>query len=139
MPYRLSSLQVFYLENTTIENLFFITLLNSKNMAFKVHQVKHYNYAFDARTGGPGRLQLWSDNGKVAEVRFVDHTTTVPAPVISADLNFTTIYFKRSVHQSLIDMLRNEHPVSVTINNQGPGFVFVHTGIEPVGEGEDNG
>lgn len=36
----------------------------------------------------------------------------------------------------LIDMLRNESPVSVTINNQPPGFVFIHTGLEPVGEGE---
>jgi hypothetical protein len=33
-------------------------------------------------------------------------------------------------------MLRNESPVSVTISNQPPGFVFVHTGLEPVGEGE---
>jgi hypothetical protein len=33
-------------------------------------------------------------------------------------------------------MLRNETPVSLTVNDQPPGFVFVHTGVEPVGEGE---
>ena len=27
----------------------------------------------------------------------------------------------------LVDMLRNEKPVKVTINDQAPGFVFVHT------------
>jgi len=36
----------------------------------------------------------------------------------------------------LIDMLRNEGPVRLTINDQPPGFVFIHTGPEPVGEGE---
>ena len=36
----------------------------------------------------------------------------------------------------LVDMLRNEKPVRVTINDQAPGFVFVHTGTELVGEGE---
>ena len=60
----------------------------------------------------------------------------MPAPVIATDLNSATVSFKRSAFAGLIDMLRNENPVSVTINNQSPGFVFVHTGLEPVGEGE---
>lgn len=105
-------------------------------MAFKIHQIKKYNYSFDARIGGSGKLQLWGDNGLIAEVQFVEDGVSVPAPNLSADLNKATIYFKRSAHAALIDMLRNENPVSVTINNQSPGFVFVHTGQEPVGEGE---
>ena len=105
-------------------------------MAFKIHQVKKYNYSFDARVGGPGRLQLWSDQGLIAEVGFVDDAAAVPAPTFPADLSKATIYFKRSALPGLIDMLRNENPVSVTINNQAPGFVFVHTGQEAVGEGE---
>jgi hypothetical protein len=56
--------------------------------------------------------------------------------VLSGDLNSATAFFKRSALPGLIDMLRNEGPVSVTINNQPPGFVFVHTGLEPAGEGE---
>ncbi len=106
-------------------------------MAFKVHLVKKYNYSFDARTGGPGRLQLWSDKGIIAEIKFVSDNSRIPAPVFSSDLNSSTIYFRRSTLSDLIDMLRNESPVKVTINNQRPGFVFVHTGKEPVGEGED--
>jgi hypothetical protein len=38
-------------------------------MAFKVHTIKKYNYSFDARAGGPGRLQLWGETGKIAEIR----------------------------------------------------------------------
>jgi hypothetical protein len=105
-------------------------------MAFKVHRIHNYNYSFDARIGGPGRLQLWGAPGKVAEVSFVDDASPIPAPVISADLNSATIFFGRSALSGLIDMLRNERPVSVTINDQSPGFVFIHTGLEPAGEEE---
>lgn len=106
-------------------------------MASKTHQVKKYNYSFDARTGGPGLLQLWGDQGLIAEVNFVEEGVAVPAPTFTADLNKATIYFKRSTHPALIDMLRNENPVFVTINNQAPGYVFVKTDKEAVGEGEN--
>ncbi|HEY5912872.1 MAG TPA: hypothetical protein VJA21_19950 [Verrucomicrobiae bacterium] len=105
-------------------------------MAYKVHVITTYNYLFDARAGGPGRLQLWGNGGKVAEVSFVDEATPVPDPILSGDLNSATIAFKRNALAGLIDMLRNEKPVKLTINNQPPGFVFIHTGPEPVGEGE---
>lgn len=105
-------------------------------MAFKVHEIKRYNYAFDARSGGPGRLQLWGDHNLIAEIRFVGDDAPVPAPSLAADLNSARIAFKQGALTGLIDMLRNESPVKVTINNQPPGFVFVHTGPEPVGEEE---
>ena len=105
-------------------------------MAFKVHTITSYNYSFDARAGGPGRLQLWAGTVKVAEIVFVDDTAAVPPPTLTADLMGATASFKRGSMSPLVDMLRNESPVSVTINNQPPGFVFVHTGPEPPGEGE---
>ncbi len=105
-------------------------------MAFKVHDIKQYNYSFDARVGGPGRLQLWGDQKRIAEINFVDDTAAVPPPTFPPDLGSATAYFKRSAMAGLIDMLRNEGPVRVTINDQPPGFVFIHTGAEPVGEGE---
>jgi hypothetical protein len=105
-------------------------------MAFKVHQINQYNYSFDARGGGPSGLQLWGDQGKIADVSFIDDTSPIPAPIISPDLNSATISFKYSTLTGLIDMLRNESPVMVTINDQQPGFVFIHTGTEPAGEGE---
>lgn len=106
-------------------------------MSFKVQEVKKYNYAYDARIGSPGRLQLWGDKKKIAEIKFVEDNATVPAPILSPDLTSARAFFKRSSLPGLIDMLRNESPVKVTINNQGPGFVFVHTGMEPVGEEEE--
>lgn len=105
-------------------------------MAFKVHEIKQYNYSFDSRVGGPGRLQLWGDQGKIAEIRFVEDASVVPPPVFPPDLSSATATFKRSALPALIDMLRNESPIRVTINDQAPGFVFIHTGPEPVGEGE---
>lgn len=105
-------------------------------MAFKVHEIKNYQYSFDARSGAIGKLHLWGEVLKIAEISFVSETAAVPAPVIAADLNSATVSFKRSALPDLIDMLRNEEPISVTINNQAPGFVFVHTGLEPVGEGD---
>lgn len=105
-------------------------------MAFKVHEIKKYNYSFDARVGGPGRLQLWGDTSIIANITFVDDAAAVPPPTFAADLSSATASFKRGALPGLIDMLRNEKPVSVTINNQPPGFVFVHTGLEPAGEGE---
>lgn len=105
-------------------------------MSFKVHPIVNYNYSYDARIGGPGRLQLWSGTARVAEISFVPDSVAVPPPVLAADLNSATASFKFSALPGLIDMLRHEGPVSVTINNQPPGFVFVHTGLEPVGETE---
>ncbi|PSN11389.1 hypothetical protein C7271_24690 [filamentous cyanobacterium CCP5] len=105
-------------------------------MAYKVHEITSYNYSFDARSGSPSGLQLWGESGKIAEVKFVENTSSVPEPSFSEDLSNATAYFKQSSLAGLIDMLRNENPVSMTINNQSPGFVFIHTGPEPVGEAE---
>ena len=105
-------------------------------MAFKVHPIAKYNYKFDARLGAAGGLQLWGSCNKLLEVNFVDDNAAVPPPAIQPDLNSATVWFKRSAVSGLIDMLRNESPVSVTINDQPPGFVFIHTGLEAVGEGE---
>ena len=105
-------------------------------MAFTVHEIKKYSYSFDARKGSVNGLQLWGDQGSVAIISFIDDGLAVPPPTFTADLTSATATFRRSALAGLIDMLRNERPVSVTINNQGSGFVFVHTGQEPVGEGE---
>jgi len=105
-------------------------------MAFKVHEVKKYSYSFDARLGAIGGLQLWGDTARILTITFVDDGAQVPPPALSADLNSANAVFKRGALSGLVDMLRHEGPVSVTLNNQAPGFVFVHTGFEPVGEGE---
>ncbi|HEY0080491.1 MAG TPA: hypothetical protein VGB73_17925 [Pyrinomonadaceae bacterium] len=105
-------------------------------MAFKVHTITRYNYSFDARLNGPGSLQLWSDTHKVLEITFVEDNAAVTAPTLAADLESAKATFKSKALAGLVDMLRNESPVKVTINNQAPGFVYISAGLEAVGEGE---
>jgi hypothetical protein len=107
-------------------------------MAIKLHEVEQYNYSFDASTGGPGRMQLWGPGGTfILEIRFVEDTISVPPPTVSEDLDNATAYFKRSELPNLVDLLRNEKPVFVTINDEPPGFVFVHSDIKRAGEKDD--
>ncbi|HEY6910830.1 MAG TPA: hypothetical protein VI356_15730 [Myxococcales bacterium] len=103
---------------------------------FKVHQIVNYNYSFDARLGGPGRLQLWGAQAKVAEIIFVPDGVPLPPPVLWPNLTGANAAFRFGAAEGLIDMLRNEGPISITVNDQPPGFVFIHTGLEPVSEEE---
>ncbi len=105
-------------------------------MAFKVHEIARYNYSFSSSSGGPDTLQLWSGNAEVARIRFVDDGVPLPVPTIAPDLSTAVATLRRGAIVGLVDMLRNEKPVRVTVNDQPPGFVFVHTGPEAVGEGE---
>jgi len=88
-------------------------------MAFKAHGVRSYQYSFDARAGGPGRLLVFGDQGRIAEIGFVGEASPVPQPVIAADLNTATVWFKRSAFPVLVDLLRNHRPVQVTIDDEG--------------------
>jgi hypothetical protein len=106
-------------------------------MAFKVYRITRYQSKFDANAGGPGGVGLYDSEKLRVTVLFVSDTTAVPRPVLMADLESATAYFRMSSFQSLIDMLRNEDPVSVTLNDQPPGFVFVHTGLEPAGVADE--
>ncbi|MEO6221684.1 MAG: hypothetical protein ABIP90_00435, partial [Vicinamibacterales bacterium] len=88
-------------------------------MAFKTHQVTSYQYSFDARTGSPGRLGLWGEMGRIADIGFVDDASAVPEPEIDANLTSATAWFKRSALSGLIDLLRNQKPVLVRIDDEG--------------------
>lgn len=107
-------------------------------MAFKTYRIRGYAYKFDARLGGPGGLQLFdSDKAQRLSIAFVTDTAQVPGPSLASNLDSATAFFRVSALPFLIDMLRNEDPVTVTLNDQAPGFVFVHTGTEPVGVGDE--
>lgn len=107
-------------------------------MAFKVHRVTRYTYRIDGRTGTFGGAQLFSaDNKQRLFVGCVADGAGVPGPTLGAELESATCYLRASAFPALLDLLRNEDPVSVTINDQSPGFVFIHTGMEPVGMGDE--
>jgi hypothetical protein len=108
-------------------------------MAFKVHEIDTYNFALGARQGGaPSGLQLWGDGTTRVRIRWVADDGPIPPPQLAADLESASVHFRYRALPALIDMLRNEHPVKVTINDQAPGFVFVHTGPEPVGPDDED-
>jgi hypothetical protein len=106
-------------------------------MAFKIHRVTRYAYSIDGRTGTFASAQLFSADKQRLSVRCVADGAGVPGPTLGAELESATCYLRASAFPALLDLLRNEDPVSVTINDQSPGFVFIHTGIEPVGVGDE--
>ena len=109
-------------------------------MASKTYNVKSYTYYL----GTAETLSLWSDETgplvRVAYIRFVDDAMSLPAPTFTPGLTSCQATFRRSALPGLIDMLRNENPVSLTISDGPPlGYVRVVAGLqaaEPVGEGE---
>jgi hypothetical protein len=109
-------------------------------MAFKDHRITNYTYSLDGRTGMAGGAQLFSADGKQRlVVRVAADNASMPAPTLAPDLETGTCSLLASAIPVLIDMLRNEDPVSVTLNNQSPGFVFIKTSIEFVGVADEHG
>lgn len=97
-------------------------------MTHRVHEIGRYDYSIDAGLGGPGRLRLWAPDGRqVALLGFVGDDRTVPAPRLTADLSCASAFLKLGAFAALLDMLRHEAPVYVTIDDTPPGFVLVHT------------
>jgi hypothetical protein len=99
-------------------------------------QIKTYNYQFH---GGPNgyqgnraiiRLQD-AANKSVAYVHFVPAGNPIPADTNNPP--WIRMYMPESALPAVIDMLREEGPVSVYY---AVGSGFLHTGEEPIGEAE---
>jgi hypothetical protein len=103
-------------------------------MTTKVHVVSRYCYSIDGRGGSEGGLQLWGPEGiQRLRVHFVPDSVEPPVPTLAADLEWATCHLRASMLQPLVDMLRHEAPVRVTLDDRPPGAVFVHTGEQPMG------
>lgn len=105
-------------------------------MAYKFHTIEKYNYDFDGRIGGPRFLQLWSSTALIADIHFVADNAPLPAAQIAPGLMSAVAYMRWSACMPLIDMLRNEKPIRVQLNDSPPGYVLIGTGLEPIGENE---
>jgi hypothetical protein len=99
-------------------------------------QIKSYNYQFH---GGPNgylgnraiiRLQDASQKS-VAYIQFIPTGSPIPADTDGPP--WIRMYMPETAISGVIDMLRNEGPVSVYY---AAGSGFLHTGEEPIGEGE---
>lgn len=88
-------------------------------MTSKSHRIQCYNYAFDARAGGPGTLQLWDAQRRIADVKFVAEPSAVPAPVVAPDLASATLFARGSTLPGLIQALRTGNGLVVRLDDQG--------------------
>lgn len=98
-------------------------------------QVTSYDYQIH---GGPNGYQgnravirLYGDTGTLAYVHVVPAGESIPPDTDVAP--WMRMYVPESQFASVIDLLRNEGPISV---NYASGSGFLHTGAEPIGEAE---
>jgi hypothetical protein len=107
-------------------------------MATATFQVATYQYYdWSSRVTGKTNLILKGTGGQTCSVWFVeDPAANLPAAAEVAP-NYFAFYYHHSQLDHLIDMLRNEKPVTVFFNNDN-GFANsrISTTDEPVGEGE---
>ena len=102
---------------------------------FQVTTYQYYNWS--SRSSGKTNLVLKGAAGKTCSVWFVEDLAANLPPAQEVAPNFYAFYYHHSQLQHLIDMLRNEKPITVFFNNDN-GFnnSRISTTDEPVGEGE---
>lgn len=107
-------------------------------MATANFQVLTYEYYdWSSRSTGKTNLILHGTGGNTCSVWFVeDPEAALPDAAIVAP-NYYAFYYHHWQLPHLIDMLRNESPITVFFDNEN-GFKNsrISTGNEPVGEGE---
>ena len=93
-------------------------------------------------TNSPPEINLNSSGKNVGKLIFKPNGTILPSPTNPNGI--VTLYYHFEDFQNIIDVLRNEKPVwlSFTCINPtippavGTSYGVIHTGNEPVGEGE---
>lgn len=107
-------------------------------MAAASFQVTTYSYYdWSSRTTGKTNLILKGTGGNTCSVWFVEDPNA-PLPAAQQNRpNYYSFYYHHWQLPHLIDMLRNESPVTVFFdNNNGFANSRISTSDEPVGEGE---
>ena len=109
-------------------------------MATASFQVATYQYYdWSSRMNGKTNLVLKGTGGETCSVWFVENpTAALPVAQVIAP-NYYAFYYHHSQLDHLVDMLRNEKPISVFFNDDN-GFnnSRISTSDEPVGEGEES-
>jgi hypothetical protein len=115
-----------------------LTCEEGSAMAAASFQVATYQYYdWSSRLTGKTNLVLKGTAGETCSVWFVEDETAGLQAAQEVAPNFYAFYYHHSQLPHLIDMLRNEKPISVFFDNNG-GFnnSRISTTDEPVGEGE---
>ena len=109
-------------------------------MATSTFQIATYQYYdWSSRKTGKTNLILNGVGGETCSVWFVEDENAALPIAQQVATNYFSFYYHHSQLQHLIDMLRNEKPITVFFNNEN-GFnnSRISTSNEPVGEGEDS-
>jgi hypothetical protein len=95
-------------------------------MAARRHRIARYEYSFDAGLGGAARLTLWGDDGaKLADIGFMEPQGAIPQPRVARDSGYAAAFMRLDALPPLIDMLRHEGPVFLTLDGEAPGDVLI--------------
>ena len=96
-------------------------------MADRQHRIADYQYALEAGSGY-GRLSLWDEQGAlVGEIGFLEAGRVLPGPRIAPDLAHGAGFMPIERLVPLVDMLRNEPPVFLRLDDQPPGYLSLCT------------
>lgn len=92
------------------------------------HPIAQYHYAIEVG-GGYGRLSLSNVEGRVVgEISFLEDGRALPNPRLDRDLSHGVGFMAIGLMAPLVDMLRNEHPVFLVLDDEPPGFFSLRTG-----------
>jgi hypothetical protein len=107
-------------------------------MAQATFQVASYlYYSWSSRTSGNTNLILHGPAGKSCTVWFVEDPAAPLPPAKEDGPGRYSFYYHHSQLPHLIDMVRNEAPITVFFNNDGgANNSRISTSDEPAGEGE---
>ena len=109
-------------------------------MATATFQVATYQYYdWSSRKTGKTNLILKGAGGQTCSVWFVEDPAANLPLASQVAANYYAFYYHHHQLAHLIDMLRNESPVSVFFDdNNGFNNSRISTTDEPVGEGEES-
>ncbi len=109
-------------------------------MAMASFEVATYEYYFwSSRNQGKANLNLRGPAGETCAVWFVEDPDGPLPEAQEIAPNYYSFHYHYHQLDQLIDMLRNEKPVTVFFNNEmGFNNSRISTADEPVGEGEES-
>lgn len=105
------------------------------------HTISKYSYSYTLTNNDyAAKLRLWKKTTgtnvvQVADLYFMYDGQTIPAHDFRPDQQYARLYQPIKALPGIIDILRNEKPLTLTFN---PPFAFLGTNLEPVGENESS-
>lgn len=104
--------------------------------SFQVETYMYYNWS--SRETGKTNLILKGTSGETCSVWFKEDPDADLPAAYKARENYYIFYYHHHQLPHLIDMLRNEKPITVFFSDEGLNNCRISTTHEPVGEGEES-